>query len=72
MYRPWGITLNGDGSVDWQDLEEQGRGIVLQGGFSLLCLAIGPGGLASAEVALPTRNLCVAAPDWLLWDLVAL
>lgn len=64
--------MDGGGSVDRQDLEEPGRGILLQGGISLLCLAVEPGGLASAEMALPTRHLCVAAPEWLLWDLVAL
>lgn len=71
MCRPWGFTSNGGGSVDWQDLEELGRGILFQGGFSLLCLAVGHKGLASAEVATLTRHLCVAAPEWPLWDLVA-
>lgn len=58
--------------MNWQDLEELGRGILLQGGFSLPCLAIGPGGLAPAEVAPLTRDLCVAASEWLLWELVSL
>lgn len=54
MCRPWRTTLSGRGSVGWWELEEPGRATFLQAHLPPACLVPGPGGLAAAEVVLPT------------------
>lgn len=57
----WQATLNGYKSVDWQELGQLSRDVLLLAGFSWPCLAPWPGRLAAALLAPLTRHLRVVA-----------